>query len=1724
MNVITNMRFKLNHMKKIILACIITCIAVFGFAQTPTIGDYRSAVITGNWSSLSTWQVRDASGNWTTPSSLPTSANNVYIQKNHTITVDVANVYCNDLHLNIAGILTIGSNLVSISGKIRADSMATASVAIVGATDATFYTDNGNYATLNASMVTSNVNGGLKFVGTTRNLNLLGEWNSNGTGNVSVIFALNPGETGTTNAGFKAKTFVFQSGITSAASGAFMSAGAVGTGTSFLIKSGAKFTTARSGATNSAIGFSSTKKCDNITIENGGILEFNASTPTVDCASFTNNGTVIYLAGTGPLAAPTANGVTDGAVNLTSYKNLVLGGSGVKNIPSGINITVSDTLKLEGTSSCILGSVLGSSLTYGSNATLVCNMTTGTATFLAGSIEWPATNGPKNIEFRKNTVTFTASAANRTITGSLYFTGGSYTVNTGDTLFMSNNSSLIRRSTVGGLNVSGVYLIGSSSADQVTVVIDSASSILETKEFQPNVASVGKLNLTITSGTTYTAGARSVYNFNNSGTFVMGASGFIISGDILGNGTITGNAAYSLTIQGSLPGPTTSTLNFTTGFANLYDFTINRTGASASIIMGTNLTVARDLFLTAGVLNDNGKIINVTRHLSYSGAAVGTGTHVSGIGGKIVMLCNSGAQSTYYIGSTSLGNLEFNYSTYKLPRAATSFTVDNLTFVQPNNKFNLFGYNVTIKKDLIGNGNDSIVNLTIPTIANAHLTMSGASNVISGITVMDTLEFSSGANITSNLAFSAKKLIINGTFNDGGYSITNSGDLIGTGTHTGSGRIIMNTAGKNISGSGLTLGNLEIATSTSGITTGGTNFAVAQDLILTSGILADGGNTITINQNLSGVTGKHTGLGKIKMTGSSNTISTVQVDSIEIAIGASITASSDFRINKDLLLNGTINDGGNIISIYGSIIGSGLHTGSGKISMVGSAKSIVGGTRINNIEITSGASISTTAPALGCSAFISGLLNMNGGNLGIGLGNTLTMKNGSSIYRTTGNLNLNSGTMVMGEAASDTISVTINGDLLSSNELPGSPVGKIDLTINDGFTYTLRSNNKTVRNLYLNSGQLLSDPADLPLIYGITSTGTATLAGDYYLNAGLNIKGIFKFDDNANGKTLDANGFLTFKSTASVTGSLAPVLNNNNIIGDAIVERFIQNKKAWRLLYMPTLHTTQNIHDAWQEGGVNNDNPNPGYGIQITSNDANWQINGFDTLSRTPSVKYFEPSTNDWVGIPSTSIAFEQGQAYMAFIRGNRSVTSFGQTSTSTTLRELGNLHIGNVTWNNLGTAGNQFVAIGNPYPSAISLLNVTKNNLDNAFYVWDPVLTGINGFGAYQTMSVVGGNVVVAPSLGGSYITNTNIESGQGFFVHTTGGAGSITFHETDKEAGSNLVARAPSQMSSIRLNLFKNINNEFALMDGVLHIFDSSYSNDVNNSDALKLFNPTENIAIKLSDKSLSIEARSVLNVNDTLHYALSQMKVGTYKFEISPEYLNTNNLAGLLVDNYLHVTLPVSLINSTSVSFDINNDVGSYASDRFYMIFKTLRTTPVKFIDVSAREQDQNILVSWNVENEININKYVVERSINGINFIEIGFKAANQSLNYSFIDDKSFQNIIYYRIKSIGDAGEIMYSKIVRVSINKKIDPGFTISPNPINETREVNVSFENIPAGDYEIGLYDFSGRKVFSEKIMHQFNDNQIKIKLLKSITAGSYNMIFCGENGFKMSKKLLIK
>ncbi len=360
-------------------------------SQTLTVSaiDYRSAG-TGNWNTLSSWNSRNADGSWSVASSIPTAGNNVYIQNGHTITVDIANAYCNDLHLHTSGLLAIGANIVNVNGKIRA--YTGTAVTGAAANDGTFYSGQTN-STTPGSTVTTATNGLLKFVGSSRNITKTGEWGGSGTTNFAE-FALNADAVGVLATAIKFRTFTISSGTISAASTINVGSSSSPSNGNLIIKNGAKLISARvwtGTAGSQAITYNSTSKMNILQIDNGGTLELTGATSAIDCTTFTNNGTVVYSGSAQTLAVTSAaTNVGIGSALIANYNNLTISGSGTKTLSTAT--TVGGLLSVD-----------EGKLTTGAN-----NLTLGGSAVLSAGTSLAITGG--TTDFAGKSVTLKSSA------------------------------------------------------------------------------------------------------------------------------------------------------------------------------------------------------------------------------------------------------------------------------------------------------------------------------------------------------------------------------------------------------------------------------------------------------------------------------------------------------------------------------------------------------------------------------------------------------------------------------------------------------------------------------------------------------------------------------------------------------------------------------------------------------------------------------------------------------------------------------------------------------------------------------------------------------------------------------------------------------------------------------------------------------------------------------------------------------------------------------------------------------------------------------------------------------------------------------------------------------------------------------------------------------------------------------------------------------------------
>ena len=598
------------------------------------------------------------------------------------------------------------------------------------------------------------------------------------------------------------------------------------------------------------------------------------------------------------------------------------------------------------------------------------------------------------------------------------------------------------------------------------------------------------------------------------------------------------------------------------------------------------------------------------------------------------------------------------------------------------------------------------------------------------------------------------------------------------------------------------------------------------------------------------------------------------------------------------------------------------------------------------------------------------------------------------------------------------------------------------------------------------------------------------------------------------GMTLTTNDSLTLKSTSLNTAWIGD-MTSNTITGKVTVERYISARKAWRLLSIPT-NTAQTIQQAWQEGCGANLSCVANFGRQITG--PGGTAAGFDVYTATPSMKTYNPATNSWSGIANTASAIKTTGGYIIFIRGDRSAIALNSAATETVLRTKGSLYTGDQS-PIIVTAGN-FASIGNPYASALDMRYISKTSVKDFFYVWDPNLGGSRGFGGYQTFSYDGTDYVITPGMGSYGATgsvNNYLESGQAFLVQANSGIdGSLTFNEGSKTSGSAQVSIVSGlSQPQLRTSLYGvNADGTTYMIDGTLINYDDGYNNNVDDMDAVKSPNTSENLSIKTANTLLVIERRHNITVQDTIFLNLANMKVQKYRFEFTADQLDQPGVTGFLEDNYLHTSTPLNLNGSTIADFNIVNIPGSYAADRFRIVFTPALVLPLSFTSVKAYPKNKDIAVEWKVENESNLKQYDVEKSVDWNHYATANTVAANNAAlsNYNWLDVHPSEGYNYYRIRSTDVNGKTAYSTVVKVFMGKG-KQSISIYPNPVING-SINLQLTNQPGGMYGLRLLNNMGQVMITKQVNHAGGSSTETIQLDKYTAHGIYQLEVTGPGG----------
>lgn len=163
--------------------------------------------------------------------------------------------------------------------------------------------------------------------------------------------------------------------------------------------------------------------------------------------------------------------------------------------------------------------------------------------------------------------------------------------------------------------------------------------------------------------------------------------------------------------------------------------------------------------------------------------------------------------------------------------------------------------------------------------------------------------------------------------------------------------------------------------------------------------------------------------------------------------------------------------------------------------------------------------------------------------------------------------------------------------------------------------------------------------------------------------------------------------------------------------------------------------------------------------------------------------------------------------------------------------------------------------------------------------------------------------------------------------------------------------------------------------------------------------------------------------------------------------------------------------------------------------------LNMTDINF-NVIAR--DGSGFLSWNVVGEQDVRKYIVERSLNGADFLNIGDVASLGNTSgtnpYLFTDNGNLSGRQYYRIKIENVDGSIQYTEVKSINFDAQ---GLNVYPNPTSGLLNMELNLER--SSEVQIELFNAVGQKIHS--LMFNANAGTLVRSIdLGQLTAGVYS------------------
>ncbi len=487
-------------------------------------------------------------------------------------------------------------------------------------------------------------------------------------------------------------------------------------------------------------------------------------------------------------------------------------------------------------------------------------------------------------------------------------------------------------------------------------------------------------------------------------------------------------------------------------------------------------------------------------------------------------------------------------------------------------------------------------------------------------------------------------------------------------------------------------------------------------------------------------------------------------------------------------------------------------------------------------------------------------------------------------------------------------------------------------------------------------------------------------------------------------------------------------------------------------------------------------------------------------------------NTNNWLGTSSSSwsnaanwgcafVPLATDDVVIPLTAPNMPLISTGNVQVNK-LTVLGNLTVSNTILN----IADSLYSSGNLSTASAGTLAFNGTSLQN-FYISSAIenLTIANPVGVFIRSNIIINNTLNF-SLGKLYTDSLIINLG-----NSVTGVGANSYIVTARASNGNLY-----KVSGVRKTL--NANQTLIFPIGT----PNSYTPlTITNSNVTELYT-TRAMDSAFKTANMNNHTQTSWTISKTLNGAGSPSIQFQWNTANEGSTFNRTNCRVAVATSTEFVIDRGSIAAATTVSSGVYKMTMTNISpnnDYSWGITSDATILPIQLLGFTAKKANSGVVLNWKITASSNPEKFIVEKSNDGISFKSIHETKATFLLNYETVDAGMLQNNNFYRLKMVDKNGNISYSGIIIVQQQIIKKSTLLIYPNPVKDNINVNIVDEDNLPKKATLLIFNLLGEVIYQQNV---FTNSTSTINV-KSFKSGNYLLKLIHSNKSSETVKFII-